>query len=216
MNTKIMGNTKWLLLAVLAIASITLSTTSFAEKTNFSHTGLSIDIGSGAYKSPPCAAGYCMSTVGLASLSGSIQFADDLLVASFGSTGVSYSNPVWTYRESDVSLGLGIVKALGDRVDVNAVVASLSAKSEVCGVLCIITDDTGIGYGAGLTIGLNDLKTFVGRISISSSKYSKATKSTETTGLGLGYYATKNSEIGISYGTNDAASSTTIGYAYHF
>lgn len=157
-----------------------------------------------------------MSSVSLASLGGSFQFADDSLVASLSSTGVSYSNPVWSYKESDTSLGLAYVKALGDKVDVSAGVASLSARGELCGVLCLITDDTGISYGAGLTIGLNDPKTLVGRISISSTKYSKATKSTETTGLGLGYYVTKNSELNVGYGTNDVASSTTIGYAYHF
>lgn len=211
-----MKNTTWLLSAVLALAGVTLSTASFAEKTNFSHSRLSVDIGSVTYKTPPCVVGYCMDTAGAASLGGAIQFADDLLVASFSSTALSYSNPAWSYKQSAVSFSLGIVKAIGDKVDASAGVASLSARGELCGVLCLITDDTGMSYGAGLTIGLNDPKTLVGRISISSTKYSKATKSTETTGLGLGYYVTKNSELNVSYGTNDTASSTTIGYAYHF
>lgn len=211
-----MKNIKWLLSAALALASITVSTASFAEKTNFSYTTLSINSGTATYKTPSCALGYCMGTVGGASLGGTIQFADDLLVASFSSSAVSYSNPAWSYKESDVSLGLGIVKAIGDKVDVNAGIASLSATAVCSGVICGTTDDTGMSYGAGLTIGLNDPKTLVGRISISSTKYSKATKSTETTGLGLGYYVTKNSELNVSYGTNDVASSTTIGYAYHF
>ncbi len=218
MNKKIMGNSKSLLFAVLALAGVTFSATSFAEKTNFSHTILGIDVGSSTYKIPPCIVGYCVDKMGAASLGGSIQFADDLLVANISSTGLSYSNPVWNAEISGSSLGLGIVKAIGDKVDVLAGVESLSVRTQICtaGGVCVISDDTGTGYGAGLTIGINDTKTLVARVSITSTKYSKSTTSTQTTGLGLGYYVSKNSEISGSYASNDVASSTTVGYTYHF
>ena len=86
-----MKNLKGLLLAVLALAGVVLSTPSFAEKTNFSYSTLSIDLGRVTYKTPICAVGQCLSDLSGVSIGGSYQFADDLLVVSLSGTSMSGS-----------------------------------------------------------------------------------------------------------------------------
>ena len=208
---------KGLLLAVLALSGVTISTASFAEKTNFSYSTLSIALGKVTYKKPICAGGQCLSDLSGASIGGSYQFANDLLVVSLSSTAVSGSTSAWEVKSSVGELGLSIVKAVSDKIDITAGIASLSGRVEACsGGICVSSTDTGTAYGGGLRVWIDDSKKLAGKISIESSKYSQSTSSTTTTSLGLGYYVTEKDEIYGGYGTNSDASAISIGYAHHF
>lgn len=204
--------------AAISVAFVLLmSAPAYADKTNFSHTTIGISAGTGTYKTPICGLGYCMRTVGVGSLGGSIQFANDSLIGSMSSTAVTHSNPSWTYQESDFTLGLDYVKAIGDRIDVALGVRSLSATSDTCvGLICAKYNDSGFAFGGTLYSAVNDAKTLVAGVSLSSSKYTKSTKSTETIGLGAGYYFTQNHAARVDFGTNDGATSSSIGYFYSF
>ena len=212
-----MKNLNRLLLAILTLASALLSTTAFAEKTNFSYSTLLIELGKVTYKTPICAGGQCLSDLSGASIGGSYQFADDLLVISLSGTSVNGSGSVWSVKESDGDLSLAIVKAVGDKIDVDAWVSSLSSQVDACsGGICVSDSDTGTGFGGGLQFWIEDSKKLEGKISIESDKYSKSTSSTTTTSLGLGYYVTGKDEIYGGYDTNSDASAISIGYAHHF
>jgi hypothetical protein len=204
-------------LVSVLLLSVFVATPALAEKTNFSHSTFSVSAGTATPKTPSCYGGYCANTYAAFSIGGSIQFADDLLVLSLASTGLAYSSPAWNVTGGQGAFGLSVVKALGDKVDITAGVTSLSIKTDVClsGYACQSSTDTGTGYGAGLTVGLNETKTLVGYISMTSSKYSKST-STNTTGFGLGYYVTPNSEFSFGYASNDASSANSLAYTYHF
>ena len=203
--------------AVLGFIGTGFSSSSYAETTNFSHTTLGIDIGRVSYKMPICSGGYCLSNFGGASLGGSIQFADDLLIASLSGSSISGSTPAWEIKAGGGALALSVVKAVGDKVDIQAGIASLLYSAEICsGGLCTTVDDTGVGFGGALDIWLDDAKKLAGRVSLESSKYSKDTSRTNTLGLKLGYYVTKNSEIYGDYGSNSDASSIAFGYSHHF
>ena len=203
--------------AVLGFIGAGFSSSSYAETTNFSHTTLGIDIGRVTYKTPICAGGQCLSSLSGASVGGSIQFADDLLIASLSGSSVSGSGSVWSATVGNSALALSIVKAIGDKVDIQAGVASLSGRAEVCsGGFCSTIDDTGLGFGGALDIWLDVSKKLAAQISVQSSKYTNNTSRTNTIGLGLGYYVTKNSEIYGIYGTNSDASSIAFGYSHHF
>lgn len=211
-----MKNLKGLLLAVMSLASVVLSTPSFAEKTNFSYSTLSIELGKVTYKTPICAGGQCLSDLSGASIGGSYQFADDLLIVSLSGTSVSSSGPVWSVKDGGGAFALSIVKAIGDKIDITAGIASLSSQLDICATICMSVTDTGTGYGGGLQIWIDDSKKLAGKISIESSKFSKSTSSTTTTSLGLGYYVTEKDEIYGGYDTNSDASAISIGYAHHF
>jgi hypothetical protein len=203
--------------AVLGFIGAGFSSSSYAETTNFSHTTLGIDIGRVTPKTPICAGGQCLSSLSGASVGGSIQFADDLLIASLSGDSVSGSTSAWSVKSGGGALTLAIVKAIGDKVDIQAGIASLSSTVEVCsGGFCSTIDDTGLGFGGALDVWLDDSKKLAGQISMESSKYSKDTSRINTLGLKLGYYVTKNSEIYGTYGTNSDASSLVFGYRHHF
>ena len=170
-----MKNSKGLLLVVLALAGIVLSTPTFAEKTNFSYSTLGIELGRVTYKTPLCAGGQCLSDLSGAAIGGSLQFADDLLVVSLSSTAVSGSTSAWEVQSGVVALGLSIVKAVNDKIDITAGIASLSGRDEVCsGGFCVSSTDTGTSFGGGLQIWIDDAKKLAGNISIASSKYSES------------------------------------------
>lgn len=212
-----MKNLKGLLLAVLAFAGVVLSTPSFAEKTNFSYSTLGIELGKVTYKTPICIGSSCLSELNGVSIGGSYQFADDLLVVSLSGTSMSGSASTWSAEVGGGALALSIVKAVGNKIDITAGIASLSSQVDVCsGSICISESDTGTAYGGGLRIWIDDSKKLAGEISIESSKYSKSTSSTTSTSLGLGYYVTEKDEIKGTYGTNSDASSVSIGYTHHF
>lgn len=116
---------------------------------------------------------------------------------------------------------MGIVKAVGNKIDVGAEVSSLSSQVDVCsGGICASFSDTGTGYGGFLQVWMDEAKKLAGGISISSHKYSKDTSSTTSTDIGVGYYVTEKDEIYGSYGNSSDSSggstSLSIGYSHHF
>lgn len=208
---------KKLVLAVLTLAGVTFSMASFAEKTNFLYTTLSIELGRGTLDEPICLGGQCLSSLGVVGIGGSYQFADDLLVISLTSVAVSGSTSAWEVTSGVGAFGLGIVKAISDKIDIGVKIASLSSRSKVCVPgICISDTDTGTGFSGGLQFWLDDIKKLAGNVSIASSKFSKSTDSTTSINLGLGYYVTEQSEIYGAYGNSKDASSFAIGYVHHF
>ena len=189
----------------------------YAEKTNFSHSTLSAGLGVLSYTTPICLGVSCLSSVGTASLAGTFQFAEDLLVVGLSATGLSGSKPTWTVSGGSSALSIAVVKAIGDKIDVQAGIASLSSSVDVCsGGFCLTQTDTGAAIGGGLDIWLDDAKKLAAQISFTSSKYSTALSRNNTIGLGLGYYVNSQNEIYGSYRSNSLASSVSAGYAHHF
>ncbi len=212
-----MNNIKSIFTVLVAFVGFTLSNVAVAEKTNFSYTSIGADIGSVTYKTPICGGGQCLSSFTAVSLDGSVQFADDLLVVFLSGSGIAGSGNVWTMSGGNSAIGLGIVKAIGDKVDIQARIASLSSRVEFCvGNTCATATDTGSGFGGGLNFWLDDTKNLSGNISYQSSKYSLDTKSTETLGVGLGYYFSAQNEFYGQYGSNDYASTFAVGFTHHF
>lgn len=206
------------MLVATAIGCIsTLSTSVYADATNFSYTTLSVGVGKVSYKDPLYIAGERYTELGGAGLSGSYQFADDWLVVSLGAQSVANSGPTTKLTSSAGYLELDVVKAIGSRADIYAGVASLSATTEAClGSICVKADDTGTEYTAGLNVWFDDAKKVAGHVAVSSSKYSKDTKTYTNTGLGLSFYFTKNHAVSFDYASNDSASAASLSYAYHF
>ncbi|MFM2409088.1 MAG: hypothetical protein RL358_1830 [Pseudomonadota bacterium] len=201
---------------VLMTLLAAMSSSAFAEKTNFSHSMLAAELGAVSYATPICIGGQCLSSLGTASLAGSLQFADDLLVVALSGSGVGGSTPTWTVSGGNSALSISVVKAIGENVDVQAGIASLSTRVDLCGRFCISQTDTGSAIGGGLDIWLDDAKKFASKISFTSHKYSMDLSRTNTIGFGLGYYVNSQNEIYGRYESNSLASSVSAGYAHHF
>lgn len=188
-----------------------------ADTTNFTYTTLSAGLTKIALKDQTCVAGECYKELGAINLGGAYQFANDWLVASLGVQGGGNSGPTTKITSSSTALGLSVVKALGDRVDVQAGVASLSTTAESCvGSFCAKIDDTGVLYSAGLNAWLDNAQSFAGHLAVKSSKYSRSTKTYTATLLGLSYYPSKNHELAFSFSNDDIGTTFNLGYAYHF
>lgn len=117
------------------------------------------------------------------------------MVVSLSGSSLNGSGSAWSVKEGGGAFALSIVKAIGDKIDITAGIASLSSQVDVCAGTCISVTDTGTGFGGGLQIWIDDSKKLAGKLSIESGKYSKSTSSTTTTTLGLGYYVTGKDEI---------------------
>jgi hypothetical protein len=205
--------------AALALPLLGLLTAypAHADSTNFTYTTLSAGLVKITLKDQTCVAGECYKELGAINFGGAYQFASDWLVASIGVQGGGNSGPTTKISSSSTALGLSVVKALGDRVDVQAGVASLSTTAESCvGSFCVKIDDSGVLYSAGLNAWLDKAQSFAGHLAVNSSKYSRSTKTHTATLLGLSYYPGKNHEFAFSFSSDDSSTTANLGYAYHF
>lgn len=209
--------TAGLMTAMLGFAGIAFSSSAISETTNFTYSKISAGVGKGTYDTPVCIAGECYTDMALVGLSGSFQFANDMLVAHIGSQVASNSGETTKLSSSVGYIGLGVVMAVGDQVDIKAVLSSLSGKAEAClNSICSTYDDTGIEYGVGVSAWFDQARKFAGHLNMASSKYSKDTKSYASTGVGFSFYPNKHHEIRAGYSSGDSSSSVMGGYAYHF
>ena len=212
-----MTNLKNVSFSILFVLISLLSVESHAEPTNFSYTTLGVGIGKETLNTSLCLAGECYKEFGTGSINGSIQFADDLLILSFASSSASNSGPSTKWTSSVGSISLRLVKNIGSQLDIHLGVGSLSGRSDFCqGSTCTRYEDNGIAYGAGANIWIDSNKKFAGKFVVISSKYSKSTKSSTSTAVGLSYYLTQNHEIGLALSNNEDSSSRSIDYNYHF
>lgn len=204
----------------LAIAALSLlgSTVAQADPTNFSYTSLSAGLGSEQYKDPVCViANECHDKFGTINLGGAYQFADNWLVVSLDVRGKGSSTPNTTLSGGESTLGLSIVKGIGEHIDVLAKVSAISYSNESCwGSLCVKSEDTGNMFTAGLKAWFDTSKSFAGYLKVNSIKYSKSTESVTQTDFGASYYFNRNHELGLNFGVHKYGSQSSLGYAYHF
>lgn len=203
--------------AILSLAGVVHASGAHAEATNFSYSTVSAGLGAETLDTPICIVGECYSNMALAGLSGSYQFAHDLLVVEIGSQAAANSGAATELTSGVGYFGLGVVTAVGQQIDIRAGWASLTANVEVCiNGNCVQADDTGMAYMAGISAWFDHARKFAGHLSLSSTKYAKDDKSYTSTVGGLSFYPNKHHEIRAEYCSGDSSSATMVGYAYHF
>lgn len=204
----------------LAFAALTLlgSTVAQADPSNFSYTTLSVGLGKEHLKDPVCIIpSECHNDLGLINLGGAYQFADDWLVVSLDIQGTGSSKPNTTLSGGASNLGLSVVKAIGEHIDVLAKVSALSYTNESCwGSLCTKVDDTGNMFTAGINAWFDSGKSFAGYLRANSIKYSKSSQSITQTEFGASYYFNRSHELGLNFGVTDNDTQSSLRYAYHF
>lgn len=211
-----------LLAALLVVVSALHALSAHAaEPTNFNYTTLSVGLGKTKIEPASCVLTDCYTDLGAAQFGGSYQFADGLLVVSLNASGAGKSTQNTSLAMGSSALGLNLVKAIASKVDVTVGIASLSAHAEACvGSLCSKTTDTGTGFNAGIQAWFDDARSFAGSLMLTSAKLSNNTSNTTGSTLGLGYYITKNHQIGLAFGHTDSgaskSSSSMLTYTYHF
>jgi hypothetical protein len=197
--------------------------TAMADPTNFNYTQLGL--GLGRLNIPDtCINGECYTGLGTARIEGSIQFADDWLVARLESAAANNTGSRSSIKENVGGLGLSLVHALGNQVDIQVGVDSLSSNVQICYAAsssnCASADDTGHDYYALVNAWIDGGRHVAVSGGIGSTSYSKSTSSSTSTQIGASYYPIPNHQFGFGYSNSTSNGSSTtefdLDYFYHF
>ena len=202
---------------LLGVCGSVLSCSVLAAPTNFSYSSIGIAFGKQTLDDPIVFFGERYEEMGIGGIGLSVQFADDVLFLETGSQAASNEGPNTSLTSSVAFIGLGAVQAVSDSVDVYGKLDLLSGTSEAClGAICAKDDDTGSAFGLGLKAWFDDARTIAGRLSYSSSKYSKDTKRSSSTSFGLSAYVSEKHELGFGFSNGESSRVTSFSYDYYF
>lgn len=201
------------LAALLATGLLSIS----AHASNLGYTMLGIDLTSTHYDEATNLGFVSFDSTAGASIYGSYQFNDNFFVMLAGQ-GESNEDSGFEISSSVGYFGGGFALPLGSKTDAVAKLALVSAEAKVCynyGTysLCNKTEDDGYGMAIGVrhmatqNLEFNATFTHVELNDLGDS---------DTISLGGAFWFAKHHSIRLTFGDNDDATTSALGYRYTF
>jgi hypothetical protein len=179
---------------------------------NFSYTYLGVDIGKATLDEEFIFDGYLYDELGYASIHGSYQFNDYVVLSiESSSMGNEGGDTEITYSYAEFILSSPIV--IGENVDIVPFIGSGYYEVEACiSNICGKNDESSVEYGIKLRVWLvpNSVELNVKYLDADSDEFESEL------GFGVAYMINKNNRINVNHRTDDSISLISIGYRYNW